>query len=551
MSCSVKGTDSARIELTASATQLCVGSTGEILARLELADGSNEEGSFTFNSDSECLNFLGNNSKNGKFEVTTKGLATLSDGKLDPAQFPLDVNITVTHGKLSECLVITIVGVEKYNLVLNSNYDVDYEDITIDYGENLTLPECSRQGYNFLGWYLPDNSLLEGGIVGDLGDYPNGIYDAENPITVNVNALWEIETYKLVFNANGGRSCKDITLNYGDTLTLPETIREGYTFRGWYLSDNSLLKGGTAGDLGDYPNGIYDAENPITVDVTALWEIETYNLVFNTDGGSDCEDITINYGDTLTLPETSRAGYVFIGWYLSPEFDSGSLLTNGEIADLGEAAEGILTVNVYASWEIETYKLVFYTVEGTACDDIIINYGEELTLPTTIKEGHIFRWWYLLNGSYNDDKLEDGTAGDLGDYPGGIYDAENPITVNVGAIWSKEQYQLVFNSNGGSDCEDIFKFYDNEITLPVPTKEGYVFMGWYLSPDFSSDSRLTDGKVGDLGDYPDGIYDIKNPIDVNVYASWEIETYKLVFNANGGSDCEEVTLNYGDTLTLP
>ena len=50
-----------------------------------------------------------------------------------------------------------------------------------------------------------------------------------------------------------------------------------------------------------------------------------------------------------------------------------------------------------------------------------------------------------------------------------------------------EPYQstISFNSNGGSEVNEIFQRYGTNITLPTPIREGYTFDGWY------TDSNLT------------------------------------------------------------
>ena len=50
--------------------------------------------------------------------------------------------------------------------------------------------------------------------------------------------------YTVTFYTNGGSSVSPITgISYGSTITLPSiTTKEGYTFEGWYIDDNTFLK---------------------------------------------------------------------------------------------------------------------------------------------------------------------------------------------------------------------------------------------------------------------------------------------------------------------
>lgn len=50
--------------------------------------------------------------------------------------------------------------------------------------------------------------------------------------------------YMLVFNSNGGTEVESIIAYAGDPITKPDDpTKEGYTFQGWYLDDDTFLKG--------------------------------------------------------------------------------------------------------------------------------------------------------------------------------------------------------------------------------------------------------------------------------------------------------------------
>lgn len=85
-------------------------------------------------------------------------------------------------------------------------------------------------------------------------------------------------------------------------------------------------------------------------------------------------------------------------------------------------------------------------------------------------------------------------------------------------------YSVLFNTNGGT-CSPTFADCSCEettnITLPTPTREGYIFKGWYKDAN----------KVGDAGN----TYAVTNPsADVTLTAQWE-KVYTVTYNLNGGS----------------
>ncbi len=101
-------------------------------------------------------------------------------------------------------------------------------------------------------------------------------------------------------------------------------------------------------------------------------------------------------------------------------------------------------------------------------------------------------------------------------------------------------YYAYFNPNGGT-CETRTKqlSYDAEYgELPVPTKPGYAFLGWFSSP--SGGEQIFAETIVTL-----------NYVE-QLYAHWsDIESYTINFDCGDGDPCEPITAAYGTTLTLP
>ena len=83
------------------------------------------------------------------------------------------------------------------------------------------------------------------------------------------------------------------------------------------------------------------------------------------------------------------------------------------------------------------------------------------------KEGYSFEGWY---------RTIDGEAVEW-DFSKDEIIEDTILT----AQWSLVPYKLTLNLNGGTCNKDFIYFYmDQPLNLPVPTKEGYYFAGWYL-----------------------------------------------------------------------
>ena len=94
---------------------------------------------------------------------------------------------------------------------------------------------------------------------------------------------------------------------------------------------------------------------------------------------------------------------------------------------------------------------------------------------------------------------------------------------------------ITLNPNGGTLPE--YSLVEGA-ALPIPTKTGYTFAGWYENPEFSGDP---------VKDVP-----TDSTENLNFYAKWTANTYTVTFDANGGTinngDVTEYTYGVGATL---
>ena len=114
-------------------------------------------------------------------------------------------------------------------------------------------------------------------------------------------------------------------------------------------------------------------------------------ITFNTQGGISAPSVTRNRGSEISLPLTSKEGYVFIGW-----FDSSSDGT--KIGDAGDRYKVIANITLYAQWiELDEVTIIFNTHGGISAPSVTLNRGEEVRLPFTERDGHVFIGWFDSN----------------------------------------------------------------------------------------------------------------------------------------------------------
>ena len=109
------------------------------------------------------------------------------------------------------------------------------------------------------------------------------------------------------------------------------------------------------------------------------------------------------------------------------------------------------------------------------------------------------------------------------------------VTVNA-----KPSYTVSYNANGGSGAPgNQTKWYDTNLTLSStkPTRTGYTFKGWATSSG------------GGVAYNSGGTY--SGNAALTLYAVWQINTWTVSYNANGGSGAPgNQTKTYGQNLTL-
>ena len=110
------------------------------------------------------------------------------------------------------------------------------------------------------------------------------------------------------------------------------------------------------------------------------------------------------------------------------------------------------------------------------------------------------------------------------------------------AVWSIRTYTVSYDANGGSGAPAAqVKIHGVGLSLSdtVPTRANYEFGGWSVSPD------------GAAADYNSRDVYAEN-ISVTLYAVWRPHSYKITFDANGGSGAPVSTEKfYGIDATLP
>ena len=151
----------------------------------------------------------------------------------------------------------------------------------------------SKTGYTLDGWYTDKDCTTA--------------YDFSSKVTgdITLYAKWNINSYKVSFDSNGGSSVAAQSVNYNTAASKPaDPSKTGFTFAGWFTDKDCTTA--------------YDFSSKVTGDITlyAKWNINSCTVSFDSNGGSSVAAQSVNYNTAASKPaDPSRKGYTFAGWF--------------------------------------------------------------------------------------------------------------------------------------------------------------------------------------------------------------------------------------------
>ena len=239
-----------------------------------------------------------------------------------------------------------------------------------------------------------------------------------------------------------------------------------------------------------------DATVPASnVTYTAQWTVNKYAVIFDANGGEGGTSWTCDYGSEITAPTVTRTGYTFSGWV--PAVDATVPASN---------------VTYTAQWTINKYRVAFNANGGIGGTSGTYEYGSAITAPTVTKTGYTFSKWVPA------------------------VDATVPAkNVTYWAIWTANKYTVTYDVNGGSlngASSSVLRTYGQTYgSLPAPTRTEATFLGWYLDEScISSTSK------------------VQTASDHTLVARWNVNTYSVTFEANGGTGGTSAVMEYGSPI---
>lgn len=341
-------------------------------------------------------------------------------------------------------------------------------------GKITTSKQDLLKGDNFTVKYVPTDEtyyLKRITINGNDTILKDNIKTSYTFSNIKENNQIEVEYAKKLtveFDSKGGTAVTTQLVIPGEKAMNPaEPTKEGYTFKGWYTDENYTT--------------VYDFNNPVNENkiLYAKWEKNDvyhnikYVIIGTPDDNNANNPDKYKEGDTtaITISSPTKEGYTFSGWYENQEL-SGNKVATLNVSNKTE------DITLYGKWTKNEPKNVEYK----------INHYLEDANGTVKKENKKYK---LNNTETKQAKVGSTVTENAQTFEG--YEAEQNTLNSIvrddenlvlNFYYNKKQYNITFDSKGGTKVEDQTKLYGEKVTKPSdPTKEGYRFLYWYEEKD--------------------------------------------------------------------
>ncbi|MCS1384118.1 InlB B-repeat-containing protein [Lysinibacillus sphaericus] len=335
--------------------------------------------------------------------------------------------------------------------------------------------------------------------------------------------------FTITYDGNGHTS-GSVAADYIDKTTQSFTVKkqeslkkDGYVFTGWNTERD--------GSGTDYH---VDEVKTMTGDLTlyAIW-LPQQHVTFNTDGGSIIPPQFVN-DQTLVVepPAPTKQGHTFEGWYKEAALTNKWDFMNDVVSS---------PITLYAKWKVVQHEVTFNTGGGSAMPSQLVDDNTVLIGPSVpMKQGYIFAGWYKEAALINQ------------------WDLTNDVVTSATTLfakWKVVQYEVTFNTNGGSGIPSQMVDINMKINEPtIPIKQGYTFGGWYKEAtltngwDFKKDTIT--GKTTLFAKW----FVNSSPDSSNNSSDSSPQNVTVYFETNGGSVLGHLSVAYDTkiaTLQIP
>lgn len=254
-----------------------------------------------------------------------------------------------------------------YVVNFNSNGGSLVQPQNIPYQSLVNVPSMPQmEHYLFSGWFV-DQELSKS------WDFSSNMVTQDTTLF----AKWQPKPYIVSFETYGGNVINDTAITYNHLVNQPANpVKTGYQFDKWYKDSLYIT-------TWNFDTALVTANTVLY----AKWVALSYNIHFETNGGSPINDTVILYNDHINRPANpTKNELLFDGWFKKSDFSV-----------IWDFKNDVITANttIYAKWISPDYTVHFETTGGTTIEDTVISYNNHINRPANPqKNGYLFDDWF-------------------------------------------------------------------------------------------------------------------------------------------------------------
>ena len=341
----------------------------------------------------------------------------------------------------------------------------------------------------------------------------------------------ESAKFKLNFIVDG-EVYATIDTNGEENISLPKNpTKDEYVFDGWYWDKDVWQRPFTASSL---------LEEKLTSDMSvyAKWTKEdvtkrSFNVTFNSMGGSNVEVVTVKYGNLIPEPKKpTKTGYALAGWYKQIDMSEEWNFKTDTVTE---------DITLYAKWVAEAdatgcdiLKAEGFEMSGNTLTITVDNSQDRLALSNLITVSP-YATWNVSSDISGSSVITSATVS--------LAMGDNTYYINVtsGNGTNKKQYTanihrtivytVTYQPNNGESVLTESVEEGNTAQNKTVTKTGYSFKEWQYN-----------GAVWNFG--------TKITEDITLEAVWDVNDYEVTFDSNDGNDIQKQAVTYDAEFTF-
>ena len=394
------------------------------------------------------------------------------------------------------------VTIDAQNVLWGSDMPAEGNDLLCRAGEQVTVQIAPAAGYRGIHVSLSDPAVS---LSISEGNDAASFLMPYAPLTLTLTAD---KLYTVTLDASGGDPIRPIQYTVeSEAFLLPTPVRTGYIFLGW------------TGEGITEPQKTMEIPQGSTGDrtYTANWQVIEYTVTLDVSGGDPLDPITYTVETPVILPTPTSTGYTFLGWTGEGETTPQPTV----VLPKGTTGDKAYTAN----WKVITYTIALGANGGE--DLAAISYtieSDPIKLPTPERKGYEFMGWIGdgIDGAQPEVIIPTGSTGDR----------------TYIAFWRVIAYFIELRQSSGNWMQNIPYTVEEEVKLPIPTREGYEFIGWVGEDIIDAQINVTIPR-GSTG--------------FRLYAAhWALENYTITLDTSGGNALDNIRYTVkSDPIILP